>query len=267
MIQFRHVHLYGESSSPALHLEQVADYVRSLLKCDVDVREEFFTHFLTQDKIEWVASRMAATKVYDPRKPFAEHEPVPMEVAFEKKTLSAPAGRYLGILYDGHELQSLLNELVPEQENSLEHVHVVFTNRLVCTYSEDDLRYHYRTVVCGYPAIVCTSGMVEAPAKPRGFYVMQQYYASMGNANLEEIKKSFAGRFIDYDDERLTEVVKGIVLQGLFYYIGGEPFCERKECRLFNAHWQEDLIASQLGSGKLCDNHMKMLQQFNEQCP
>jgi hypothetical protein len=171
----------------------------------------------------------------------------------------------LGILYDGFEFQSILNELIPEEENSLDHVHLVFTNRLICTFSENDYRYHYRTVVCGYPTIVCTSGIVEAPAKPREFYLLQQYYASIGNTNLEEIKKRFQGRFIDYDDARLTEVMKGIVLQGLFYHIAGDPFCSAKKCRLFNAHWQEDLIESQLGSGALCDTHKNILNGFNSQ--
>lgn len=264
MIRFNYVHLYAEPSSSTLNLGEVANYVKSMLKCNVDVREEFFTRFLMQDKIDHIASRIATTKVFDPRKPFAQHEPSPIEIEFEKKVLSNPSKRYLGILYNGFELQPLLNELIPTEENNLEHIHIAFTNRLVCTYSENDSRYHYRAIICGYPTLICTSGIVEAPAKPREFYLLQQYYASIGNTNLDEIKKKFEGRFIDYDDARLTEVVKGYVMQGLFYYIVGNPFCDKKECRLLNAHWQEDLIESQLKNGTLCQDHLKIINEFNE---
>jgi hypothetical protein len=244
-------------------MNEVADYIRGMVKCDVDIRNEFFTHFANHGKIDYVANKIAAAKVFDPKKPFTKHEHVPVEIEFEKKIISAPDRRLLGVLYDGFEFQPLLNELIPEEENTLEHIHMAFTNRLLCTYSENDHRYHYRTIICGYPTIICTSGIIEAPAKPREFYFLQQYYASMGNTNLDEIKKKFQGRFIDYDDPRFTEVVKGFVLQGLFYHITGNPFCEKKECRLLNAHWQEDMISSQLNNGNLCDNHRKVLDDFN----
>lgn len=260
--RFNHIHLYEEPSSKTLNIKEVADYVRSMVKCNVDVRKEFFTHF-KHDNIDYIANKIATTKVFDPRKPFVEHDPVSMEIQFEEKVISMPEKRLLGILYDGFELQKIFNELIPEEENNLEHVHMIFTNRLVCTYSEVDNRYHYRTMICGYPTIICTSGIVEAPAKPREFYFLQQYYALMGNMDIDQIKKRFEGRFIDYDDPRFTEVVKGIVMQGLFYYIMGDPFCTKKYCRLLNAHWQEDLINSQLNNGKLCDEHLQILHNFN----
>jgi hypothetical protein len=262
MIKFKYAHLYSEPSSSTLNIEEVAGYVRDMIHCDIDVRNEFFTHFLTQDKINYVVDKIVRSKVLDPRKSFAMHESTPIEIQFEKKVLANPGTRYLGILYDGFELQSIFNHLIPSEENNLEHIHIAFTNRLVCTYSEDDSRYHYRAIICGYPTLICTSGIVEAPAKPKDFYFLQQYYASVGNMNLDEIKKKFEGRFIDYDDARLTEVVKGYVMQGLFYYIIGDPFCAKKECRLLNAHWQEDLIESQINNGNLCQDHLKMLNEF-----
>lgn len=262
MIKFKHVHLYSEPSAYTLKLEQVARYVKDMIQCDVDVRGEFFTHFLTEGNNDLVANMIVAAKVFDPRRPFVQHEPTHIEVEFEKKVLTNPSKRYLGILYDGFELQPILNELIPANENGLEHLHIAFTNRLVCTYSENDSRYHYRTIICGYPSLICTSGIVEAPAKPREYYFMQQYYASMGNYNIDDVKKRFEGRFIDYDDPRMTEVVKGYVMQALFYYIKGEPFCARKDCRLLNAHWQEDLIESQLNNSNLCQDHQRMLDDF-----
>lgn len=257
MIRFKDVYLYSEPST-RLNTDEVAHYMENMVGCKVHVREEFFTHFA--DDMDTVAKRIAEAKVFDPRKLFVQHEPSHIEIEFEKKVLSQPSKRYLGILYDGFELQKVFNELIPEEEGSLENVHIAFTNRLVCTYGED-LRYHYRAIICGYPTIICTSGIVEAPAKPREFYLLQQYYVYMKNDNMEAVKEKFKGRFIDYDDQRLTEVVKGYVMQGLFYYISGDPFCSNKECRLLNAHWQEDLIASQI-DGELCKDHKKILTDF-----
>jgi hypothetical protein len=46
----------------------------------------------------------------------------------------------------------------------------------------------------------------------------------------------------------------------------GEPFCEERECRLFNAHWQEDLLHAQLDGGSdLCAKHERMLAEILEE--
>ena len=37
-------------------------------------------------------------------------------------------------------------------------------------------------------------------------------------------------------------------------------------CRLYNAHWQEELIYSQVQSRRLCDEHATLLHQFNTVC-
>jgi hypothetical protein len=34
-------------------------------------------------------------------------------------------------------------------------------------------------------------------------------------------------------------------------------------CRLFDAHWQEELIHSQIENEKLCNKHASLLHQFN----
>ncbi len=81
--------------------------------------------------------------------------------------------------------------------------------------------------------------------------------------DLLELKERFKGRFIDSEDERRTEVVKGYAMQGVFYRLVGNPFCEDKGCRLYNAHWQEELIFAQLGSGyEFCGQHEKILDDL-----
>ena len=40
----------------------------------------------------------------------------------------------------------------------------------MCTYDATDSRYHGRAVICSNPAIISTTGMIEAPARPREYY-------------------------------------------------------------------------------------------------
>lgn len=166
-------------------------------------------------------------------------------------------GRFVR-LYDGFELQRLFGQMIPENENSLEHLHIIFTDLLACTFSDEDLRYHARTVVCGTPSIISMPGIVEAPAKPRKFYL---------NINLgvevETAKKSVAGRFLDYGDDRVTDAAGNFVLQTIFFFLAeGKPFCDDPYCRLYNTHWQEDLIRT-LEKPMLCQRHAQTADIFN----
>jgi len=115
------------------------------------------------------------------------------------------------------------------------------------------------------PSLISTSGLVEAPAKPREYYLLKQQYEKLGK-DLTELKASFSRRFIDYGDKRLTEVAKGYVMQAVFYLLTGNPFCEDKGCRLYNAHWQEELIFAQLESEyEFCQRHTQLLEKGRNQ--
>jgi len=205
-----------------------------------------------------LARRLAALKVrqVNKYKPFTE--PLGVEIECERKKLLYSKVKSFGILYDGFELLALLSRLIPEAELSLDHCHIIFTNQLFGTWSEDDHRYHARVSVYGFPSLISTTGVVEAPAKPRDFYLKQQLGAS-----LLALKEEFKGRFIDYNDPQLTEVMKGYVMQALFFHVTGNPFCKNKNCRLYNAHWQEDLIQTQLTSkNDFCRQHEKILTRL-----
>ena len=68
-----------------------------------------------------------------------------------------------------------------------------------------------------------------------------------------------------HDDPRLTEAMKGYVMQALFYHVTGDPFCEDRGCRLYNAHWQEEVIGAQLGGAyQLCPRHQGLLDEMRE---
>jgi hypothetical protein len=160
-------------------------------------------------------------------------------------------------LYDGFLVQRIFAEVIPAAERN--HVHIILTKLLLGTFSEDDWRYHARTVVCGTPSIISTTGIVEAPAKPREFYLAQLG----GLTDVSSLKKRLAGRFVDYGDDRMTAAATMYALQALFFFVAdGEPFCDDKGCRLYNAHWQEELIHV-IEKETFCPHHKRIANKFN----
>jgi hypothetical protein len=157
--------------------------------------------------------------------------------------------------------------LIPKDELKFSHLHIIFTSRLIGTWDRNDKRYHARTSVYGFPNLISTAGIVEAPAKPRQFYVLRKALIASGvdkELATEELKAKFKGQFIDYDDDRMTDIVKGYVIQAFFYHTIFDPFCQDMTCRLFNAHWQEDMINAQLEGKEFCERHKDILGRIRE---
>ncbi len=246
--------LYRDPSSATLDVRELAAYLNRVLGLRCEVRDEYFVRHGGRD-LESLARAIAATRVRHIQQPFEAVEPLFGEVQFELRLLEEPSKRVPGILYDAYRYTALLRSLLPPKERSLTVLHVAFQHRLLGTFEEDG-RYHARAVVCGYPSVVSTSGIVEAPAKPEAYYrVKARLSLALGSVPFEAAKEPFKGQFIDYDDPRLTEVAKGYALQAAMYQVTKEAFCDDPGCRLFNAHWQSELIAAQIESGRLCPRH------------
>lgn len=257
----RVVYLYGDPSASTLRAVEIAAYLQSTLGLRCEVRDEFFTNFAGGDR-EALARAIAATKVRHIMRPFEAMEPIYGEVQFEVRLLQDPEKRVPGILYDAFRYIAMLRDLLPRSERSLKILHIVFAHRLLGTLEEDG-RYHARAVVCAFPSVISTSGLVEAPAKPEAYYkVKARLSMALGSVPFDAAKEPFAGQFIDYDDPRLTEVAKGYALQCAMYHITKEAFCGDPTCRLFNAHWQSELIAAQLESGRLCERHADVARRI-----
>jgi len=255
------VFLYNEGAAEALDIEEIAQYLRMKLgQVEVEVRGNPFALYRLPDGILDCARRIASVKIQDAtRRTSSGQEPLYGEIEYEKRRILGKT-RAFGVLYDGLELQRLFFEFIPREQRSLEFVHIFFTNRLFATWEESDRRYHARTSVYGIPSVISTTGLVEAPARPREYYLLKQQCEMLGK-DLLELKDRFKGIVIDYEDERLTEVVKGYVMQAVFYSLVGDPFCQDKGCRLYNAHWQEEVVFAQLGSGyEFCPRHTKFLE-------
>jgi hypothetical protein len=286
---FKYIHFYSNPAN-TLDLDNiiVPEIQNYFPNCTIDTRQPLLTNI---DDI--IAESLVSMRVSEIKKPYNEqpdrgHQPRLKNIedaAYEKNfprrlivndfdpntNTNTTARQYKElILYDGFMMQRLLGTMIPENEATTEHVHVVIEDRLICTFSEQDWSYHARAVVCGVPAIISTTGIVEAPAKPKEWYVKQMQFSIYGINPDEENneisnKKEFTGnKYLDYCDDRINLVTVGYVLQALFFFISdGDPFCNDRNCRLFDAHWQEELIHSQIENEKLCNKHASLLHQFN----
>lgn len=249
------IFVYKDSKSASLSLREIKKYIENLINVKVFVRRGFLDCCLKEEQLDAVAKELASIRVIDPMQPFSYNEPLYGEIDYEKRVIKnrlAPRG----ILYDGFMLQNLLWRLLPGKEASLENVHVILTDRLLGTYDAGSLRYHARTNILGCPSIISISGIVEAPAKPREFYIEKRFGVDEG-----VLRHKFKGKFMEYNDPRITDAAKSYAMQCLFYHVLGEGFCEDKCCLLYNAHWQEEMINAQLGN-KFCEKHQKMLSSF-----
>ena len=163
-------------------------------------------------------------------------------------------------LYDGIELNKIIREVIPIAENTLNTLNIIFTNKLTCTFDENDFRYHARVWVGSNPTIISTTGIIEAPAKPKQYYM--DLMTNFSKESIEEVKKKYKGEFLEYKDVRLPEIIEGYLLQTIFYYETGDAFCDNNQCRLFNAHWQKDLFNAQIENKKMCKKHENILTKM-----
>ena len=244
------------------------EYLIKLLheELDIKLQDNFIFHYKKGKKdLDFLAKKLVSTKVFDVLDMQKTYDPFPVEIEHEKDLILGKKETVLGMLYDGFRLQKVFRDMLSSQELGFKYLHIVFTKRSIATWDKGNRRYHARTSVYGFPNIISTSGLVEAPAKPREFYVAKKALMTSGMSGdlvEEELKKQFKGRFVDYDDERITEIVKGYVMQAFFYHTTFEPFCEDKNCRLYNAHWQEEMIHAQLEGKEFCERHEKVLERI-----
>lgn len=252
------IFLYDEPSIPEIKINELAEFIQKQSGISTEVRQGFFQHFRVKEKIFY---QLALCRIFNLYIPFEKHKPTVEEITFEDQLETTTHALNNIILYDGFELQNIFRGIIPDSESSSDKFHIIFTTRLTCSYDCDDYRYHGRAVICSNPSIISTTGIIEAPAKPRDYYLRLYEKISQG-LNLDAIKHEFSGKFLEYRDERLHLVARGYALQAIFYHLTGVPFCESKECILHNAHWQEDLLHTQIENGKLCDQHQSILDNL-----
>jgi hypothetical protein len=286
MLKFKNVHIYCNQANNLDFDVIVPELQKYFTNIPIDVRHPFLNN-----TVNVLAESLVSIRISDIKKPFNEQPRIEdqaksdQNVAYEKNfpkylvlkgisnSSSTNERQYEElILYDGFMMQRLFETMINENESNTNHIHIVFEDRLICTFSEEDWRYHARTIVGGNPSIISTSGIVEAPAKPKEWYIKQMQLATYdidldGDDENDGIPSNEKKKYLDYGDYRINFAAVGYALQALFFFITeGNPFCNDINCRLYNAHWQEELIHSQIQSERLCNEHAASLHQFNTVC-
>src|SRR5215467_9258807 len=281
-LKFKNVHIYCNQANMLDFNVIVPGLQKYFTNITIDVRHPFLNNIANV-----LAESLVSIRISDIKRPFNGQPRIKNQgksdqnVAYEKNfpkyltpedignSNSSTKGQYKElILYDGFMMQRLFETMINENESNTDHVHIVFEDRLICTFSEEDWRYHARTIVGGSPSIISTTGIVEAPAKPKEWYIKQMQLAtydidSDGDEN-DAIPSSEKEKYLDHGDYRINFAAIGYALQALFFFITeGNAFCNNINCRLYNAHCQEELIYSQIQSRRLCNEHAALLLQFD----
>ena len=263
-MNFKKIILYKEPAITEINIEQLTIFLEKNFPIKVEIKENIFKEISLEN-----IKKISNIRIKDITNPFLEHVSSGEEIDFEKRlcedtslmdsTTKVEDAQEISqvFMYDGFELQKILRYLNEDNET----LHVILTNRLTCTFDEDDKRYHARAVICANPSIISTTGIIEAPAKPKEYYFEVMKLKSQG-VDIKSAKEKYKGKFLEYNDKRLTKILEGYLLQVIFYNITGESFCEDIECRLNNAHWQKDLLFSQIEISKLCKKHKEILQKI-----
>ena len=264
-MKFKNIILYKEPAVSEINIVQLRDFLEEKFPVQVRIEENIFSIF-NDEQIR----RLSSIRIKDIKNSFRDYNFNESEFEFERRmskdsslmesTIKVEDAEDISevFMYDGFELQKILRYL----NNDERTLHVIITNRLTCTFDENDNRYHARAVICANPAIISTTGIIEAPAKPREYYFEAMALKSQG-LGIESAKEKYKDKFLDYDDKRLTRIVEGYLLQVIFYNITGESFCEDILCKLNNAHWQKDLLFSQIEINSLCKKHSEILKNLN----
>ena len=246
--------IYKEPSVPKINLDKIKEFIFKEFRIKIEIRDNIFNK-LDKNTCEKIAS----TRIFNLKKSFEKHNPTVNEILIELENKDMSNKEEMA-LYDGIELNEIIKELIPKEENNQNTLNIIFTNKLTCTFDQNDFKYHARTWIGSNPAIISTTGIIEAPAKPKQYYM--DIITNISKESIEEIKKKYKGEFLEYNDPRLSDIVEGVLLQIIFYYETGDVFCENNQCRLFNAHWQKDLFISQIENKKICEKHEKVLSKM-----
>jgi hypothetical protein len=246
--------LYNEPSVSQINIKNLEKFIVNIFQIKIEIRNNIF-----QNLNEKTCESIASSRIFNLKKSFKKHIPSLEEILIESENRDM-SNREEMTLYDGIELNKIIVKWIPIEEKNQDTLHIIFTNKLTCTFDENDFRYHARAWVGANPVIISTTGVIEAPAKPKQYYL--DLMTNFSKEKIGEIKKKYKGQFLEYSDSRISDIIEGYVLQAIFYYETGDAFCDNKQCRLFNAHWQKDLFISQIDNKKMCKKHEDTLTRM-----
>src|SRR5574341_262441 len=246
MAKIKGIFIYSDHPSKSLSFPEIIKYL-SYHGFSAKYRGDLFEFLaLHKEEVLELTGRIAGTRVLDIETSLDEiHEPTYGEVEEELAELKGKGSSH-GTLYDALWLQrifyKIMNKKNPSEFNG-SFIQIIFTSRLLVTFETGgslttlpldprpdrgyprSQRYHARVVLTGVPSLISTSGIVEAPARTNEYYWLKASFIQAGK-DLSELDLIYKGRFIEYDDPRISSVLASYVLQAIFYELTGNPFCD-----------------------------------------
>ena len=278
MLYCKYINFYNESSWPEIDIEKIIACLKKLTPNNIIEKEKESWLYLNSIDKEKSLSFYNHGIIQDLKQPLYIYDLNYDRYNYKdnnEKRIIAPSKKNEFVdclLYDGFVIQKLLKNLIQndeeqqqQQELTLTKLKILIIDELLCTFDETDWRYHARSLICGNPTLISTSGIVEGIAKPRDYYYKLYFFRQKGVDIVNELEREYNGQFINFNDPQINDIIVGLVLQSLFYFINsGDPFCEDKNCRLFNAHFQDDIIRINIKHKKICQRHNILLNKYNE---
>lgn len=242
------VNLYSDNPSKSLSISKIIESL-SELNIHCEFKGNFFEYLrLNSNENKALKNKIAQTLIDD-----IEEEKYKLDTALQKYTHNNK------VLYDGFLFTRVINKYFMSDPNrTLNSINIIYTEKLLCTF--ENKRYHARVILMGKPNFISTSGLVEAPAKPREYYFLKAQFTAQGR-NIQELDEHYKGKYVEYDDPRITDILFSYTLQAIFYELTGESFCSDNTCCLYNSHWQKDVLQIQ-HNGKLCNEHQNILDSL-----
>jgi len=163
------IYLYDSPSTEGLDIREIGSFVQAVFPAATLVlRRDFIAFHSPSDPVP-----VNRARVWDLRWPGADSASLPWDTrlpASPRIVLDEPA---VGPIYDALRLLAVLRDLLPRQEASLRHLHIVFIDELMGTFENEDRRFHARVIACGQPSVISATSLVEGPARPREYYFLR----------------------------------------------------------------------------------------------
>lgn len=266
------IFLYTDRPSPALRIDEIKEFLTNNLspRFEVEVMGDFFKNYMPEkieDRKKMINGLVDAKRWAERKAGFNFRSLTHDErIESEQKVIddlnvptydSIPAKDigFVGHYYEIDGLEKTLYSMIPDDRKDVDCINIVFTSRgLGDTDINGGLRPHARSGCYGLLKIISTTGIVDGPQ------VSPEYIGRLDSGVYfkEMLIDMFRDQMLFQNDDRITEVAKGLSLQGVMSHFTSNPFCTDNSCRLYDAHLQKELISSQV-NGYICKKHADVL--------
>jgi hypothetical protein len=96
--------------------------------------------------------------------------------------------------------------------------------------------------------------LIDGPARDRDYYVKKQLLGTDADCMADD-------DHLTKQHDRWPVALSSAFLQLSAYWDTGRAFCQDEACRLYNPHWQAELLGS-MATDQLCEEHAAWLSSI-----